>query len=321
MAGHDLILKAKESADLTATNHDVRIKAERNMQVVAGSDDGSAGGILLESRSKSAGPWSGEGEAAQSSGIILKAPDSGIFASGSKVRLNAPNRLTLDGFDKEGANKGVLQISTERIMAATTQGITLGCEDTSALLVSRAGTLAVGPYAMLVGARAAYVVRGDKVLAGTWGTLEKNLYDPIQEELERLSDLLADGESGMYAPYYPSDLETIRFTFRSSAEYGTVKGTEIGSDTFAVYQAPWAYLSQHSAALLKDVKIDRWVERSVADTYPWPGADSRSDSYVQMESESNIDPETGLPQKGKLKDSGGTLTPGSFDEYEVAKTT
>lgn len=47
-AGSDIILKARNSADLSATLRDVRIKAERNCMVLAGNS--GCGGILLESR-------------------------------------------------------------------------------------------------------------------------------------------------------------------------------------------------------------------------------------------------------------------------------
>jgi len=46
----EAIIRAKENVDISATVHDVRIKAERNMQLLAGN--AGSGGMLLESKGK-----------------------------------------------------------------------------------------------------------------------------------------------------------------------------------------------------------------------------------------------------------------------------
>ena len=80
-AGDDLILKAHRSADITTTKNDVRIKAHKNIQVVAGvGDDGKegAGGILLESLAKAPQHEYKDnvGEEIVSSGVIVRCSKS-----------------------------------------------------------------------------------------------------------------------------------------------------------------------------------------------------------------------------------------------------
>ena len=69
-AGHDVITKAKNSIDITATDKDVRIKAEKNMQVLAGNS--GTGGLLLESRGAGEYDFEGVGEDIQSTGVMLR---------------------------------------------------------------------------------------------------------------------------------------------------------------------------------------------------------------------------------------------------------
>lgn len=82
-----VVLRARQSVDLSAAEHDVRIKAERNVQVLAGN--AGTGGILLESRATALTQEFAEvvGEAVVSNGILLRAPRSVIAAAGHTVYL------------------------------------------------------------------------------------------------------------------------------------------------------------------------------------------------------------------------------------------
>ena len=77
-AGRDVIMRAYQSVDVTATSNDVRLKAEKNMQLLA-ANGGGAHGMLLESRSDEY-DWRFHkcGHAAEYSGIVLRAKDSAI---------------------------------------------------------------------------------------------------------------------------------------------------------------------------------------------------------------------------------------------------
>jgi len=71
LAGHDVVLRAQNSADLTAAKGDVRIKSEVNFQLLAGN--GGDGGVLIESRGSGGSMYRGVvGEDARSGGITLK---------------------------------------------------------------------------------------------------------------------------------------------------------------------------------------------------------------------------------------------------------
>lgn len=107
LAGHDCLIRAKNSADISAGEHDVRIKAEKNLQLLA-----RHGGLLLETQS------SGDqqqyeslvGEEVQSSGIVLKAPQSPVIARSREFQVVTRDGqgITLDA-GKQGSIRTVSQ--------------------------------------------------------------------------------------------------------------------------------------------------------------------------------------------------------------------
>jgi hypothetical protein len=92
-AGHDAIIRARESVDVTAANHDVHIKAEFNVDILAGNN-GQMGRMLLENQA--AGPaydFGGkQGEDVSGSGIIMKARHSEVVALARNIYLRTGSR-------------------------------------------------------------------------------------------------------------------------------------------------------------------------------------------------------------------------------------
>lgn len=84
--GHDVILRAKNSADVSATLGDIRLKAQRNLEMLGGNEIN--GGVLIESRAPADYyDFAAKGEAVRHSGIILRAPKSQVVAWGKDVYL------------------------------------------------------------------------------------------------------------------------------------------------------------------------------------------------------------------------------------------
>ena len=88
IAADDCIIKVHRSVDITSTKNDVRIKAERNLQILAGNDQSEGGGVVIESRAPAAKyDFAKDGEDVKHSGILLIAPDSDIACWGKSVYL------------------------------------------------------------------------------------------------------------------------------------------------------------------------------------------------------------------------------------------
>lgn len=91
-AGRDMILRAQNSADLTAANSDVHIKAENNFVVICGNS--GCGGALIESRATCpAYDYEGKiGEDTITTGVVLRAKDAQVVSWGRDVLLWADPR-------------------------------------------------------------------------------------------------------------------------------------------------------------------------------------------------------------------------------------
>lgn len=116
-AGYDVILRAKNSMDLTTTCHDVRVGAGRNVQVVAGMDrrEGKTpqGAVMIESRGEGATyDYEKGGEQVQSNGIQLKSRKAEIVNWAQNIYLRTGGGNVEQGEICIDASKGKRNITT-----------------------------------------------------------------------------------------------------------------------------------------------------------------------------------------------------------------
>jgi hypothetical protein len=97
-AGLDAVIRARNSVDVTTTRGDVRIRADRNFQLLAGNDrEDRSGGVLIESRARTTEQdYSQAGEKARMSGITLLARESRLALIGQDAYLGASGEGTRD---------------------------------------------------------------------------------------------------------------------------------------------------------------------------------------------------------------------------------
>lgn len=119
-AGRDFIVRADKTIDMSATEENVRIKAEQNVLIFAGNDSSDKqGGVLIESRAKSPiYEFSEPGDSVVFGGIVLKAKKAEIVGLSKNIYLRTvgghegyddikPGVITLD------ASRGTGQIMTK----------------------------------------------------------------------------------------------------------------------------------------------------------------------------------------------------------------
>ena len=107
-AGRDIAIRAKNSMDLTATEADVRIKAERNLQVLGGNSH--SGGVLIESLASSAiYDFDEPGEKAKTSGVMLRAAKAQVVAWAGDVYLR-----TGGGSGDDAVREGEIILDADR---------------------------------------------------------------------------------------------------------------------------------------------------------------------------------------------------------------
>lgn len=100
--GDDLIAKANNSIDFSATNKDVRFKAEKNMEFLAANS--GVGRMLFENKASAAFHSDGTatGEDIQGSGFIFKAENSQFVTAVNELYLRTNRNIVMDAGKGEG---------------------------------------------------------------------------------------------------------------------------------------------------------------------------------------------------------------------------
>ncbi|MFC1453586.1 hypothetical protein ACFLQL_00210 [Verrucomicrobiota bacterium] len=319
LGGHDVIIKGKESVDISATNKDVRIKAEKNMELYS-----NAGGILIESAAAERHDWQGNiGEDVISSGIYLKAAKARIFAWANVVHLSSITLTILESFKQA---RSTLMLAFNNILGTAKQ--MLFTTKRSSLILNTTTGMLTGPTAYLAGKEGAAMFKDSKILLAQEAKIKSNPYEMLNKETSKhYIDYWDDAEAEPLSILFTDDLkvaerENIKFTFRTANQYGTFKASETykGGDAFVVYETSWSYLAQIKDKFLADIQPDVWVEKEVNETYPWPGKENyKEDCLVSLVEEINMEKD-GIKQFGKIEnDASDKLEKQSLDNLIVVR--
>ena len=82
----DIVQRAKRNVELSTSERDIRIKAERNLQMLGGN--GGAGGVLIESKGTSDLPSPGIGDEVRAAGVVIKA-EAAVRMDGDALSLRS----------------------------------------------------------------------------------------------------------------------------------------------------------------------------------------------------------------------------------------
>lgn len=112
-AGDDLIARAKKSMDFTATENDVRFKAEKNLEFLAGNG-GQQGRMLFENQAAAATHDAKDkfGEDISGSGFLFKAANSDLVTACRGIYLRTGSGSVAEGPIVLDASKGNREIRT-----------------------------------------------------------------------------------------------------------------------------------------------------------------------------------------------------------------
>jgi hypothetical protein len=321
-AGRDFCVRARNSFDVSATDGDGRIKAERNLHMLGGN--AAAGGVLLESKSPSAyGYDDAVGEDVVSGGIQLKAAKGGVTSWSRDIYLR------VGGGDVESGGQIILDADKGKSVIVTTSLALLNyvTESTvdyfgtsgairSANIYSDTGNLLGRPLEVVGDA----IFRGSMLIRGWFeavgGHIATELAQdpayryvsplkdrPLQQARQALQETedaeqkaVADGKKTYRSEFtnslYADDgagndktIASIHFTFRSAAQYRTVD--------FTLYEARWQQLMRLAGG------GKTWSERPVTvanrETYPYPGKEIWKDGeHLYTQDLVLVDPATGV---------------------------
>lgn len=351
-AGADAVIRAKHSWDITATEADGRIKAEKNLMLLSGN--GGTGGTLIESRGTgSEFNFEDAGENVTMGGVILRSPYAPITTWASSVYLRTGGGDISDGpiIIDAGRGKGLVLTygstqhnylnSGEYWHFGTTEeqvsGPSACITRTSTVIPStlRIGGTTVVAGGLVVDGVVASTSAFAAVSAPLVGKLEGEGLQKIQETLTESKEvtqktLPANGQQIMdsvltknyYEEHKPGNDDVIlkgQFGFRTTADYQT--------QGFQLFEDLWQQLGR-----LTGKASARWQERPVTyqgqQSYPYPGQEAFQGDTLLQQNLTLFDADA-----GRSKDRGdqpnlvgvyrnptfGTPQPTSLDSYLVIR--
>jgi hypothetical protein len=314
LAGRDVCLRARNSVDVSATDGDLRLKAEHNLHMLGG-------GVLVECSAPSAYVYQNVvGEDVVTGGFQLKVPkgEAAIWARSVYVRTGGGDvesgPIVLDA--DRGKEEIVLQANTIQNLVASGIVDSFGSEGkaTAVNYWSAAGNMLAGPLRVQGSGIFAgpLVVKGwvesigghfaselaqqyhgqVGVMAGVALDLVRHTLDDSSDEQKKLRDDVAGFwyaafEQGWYAAQRAGDDDTIdavHFSFRNPAQYRT--------ESFRIFEDRWQQLAR-----LSGQQLAVWKERSVPgaeETMPYPGLGPWANQATYLEQDLRLhDAETG----------------------------
>jgi len=309
-AGYDAVIRAKHSWDITASEFDGRLKAERNLFTLSGN--GGIGGTLIESRGE--GPvydFENEGELVSTAGVMIRSTQAPFVAWSQQVYLRTggpeieAGPITLDA--GKGAGEIVLRGNTaqnylnggmfwhfntndDQVDGPTAMITESGAAIPGNLIVG-ASVIGGGPAVFDggVAAKGAFVaVSGapfvgelkDEQLEAVQATLDSG-QDTIERQLPEtvgqpfIDSLLKPMLYDVERPGHDDTIEKAQFSLRVQEDYKT--------EEFVLYEDRWQQLSR-----LAEQSLPKWRENTVLyrgrETFPYPGKEAfqAGDKYVQQ---------------------------------------
>lgn len=323
MAGRDLILRAKNSMDLTTTDKDIRLKAEKNLHMLAGNSH--SGGVLIESRaSGTVQDYDGKvGEEVVSSGIVLKAPNSSVVGWGAEIYLRTgsteggvsggpivldadkgqqPIRTVSSSFTRylDGQAKdvfGILQPRGVNLFTATRATLAGGLQANGGVIITEGGLQISGNVAVANGHIGTSLARSYRNLVGNLeGTslagVQLNIDTASAESQGQASSALNEFRSNIEQRFYAEgrighgELQrAVTFSLRDMAQYRT--------EQFIIPEAAWQ--QQQSAGAGGTAWKETIVEAANQQLMPYPGYERWSVEAALMQFAHTLhDLETGV---------------------------
>lgn len=323
IAGDDIVQKAQNSVDIHASEHDVRLSAARNMEILGGADESShQGGVVIESRGKSMSPWDGEdkGEQAQARGVTIRSEGQGVVVDGPKVVIRSRERTSIVSGGK--SVDGSVDIAAKTLSArAQTVTATTG---KAAVALSSGGANVIGKNVNVCGESVANVLKGSQALVPLkWQDIGTNVASELIPSYDKQTERL-DDEKQASGGFGSEELGKMKFGFRTSQECGTDKPWVIGANgDFKLYEPAWAQVKDVYETLKEGgVQADSYKEDGKWDNgRPWPGKDAEeSGKFAKLGGGPRNLTEDGFNKSRKEVKDHSDITEDMLSGYVVRKT-
>jgi len=312
LGGDDVVAKAYNSLDLSATKKDVRIKAEGNLQVVS-----MTRGVLVQSKADGdvdPSVWDKSGEDLQSAGVVLKADTSSVVVAGKRAVVQGADGVSVAAFEGDKPSGSVV-IAGKQVSSVATDSVIATAKGTSGLVLNASSAVVCAPSVLTVGASSASDVSGNKFLLGIPVEAE-SLYSSVVSICKSHSQQYLDSIDWLW-PVPPTAFSAVDFRFRTTEQYGTDKNSGVAGGVFSVYEPAWAAMAEAQRELLKPVKTRGWDEgKDSGGQSPWPGTEAIEANSYRVYKEQNV------TEKGVEDVQSGVahLTEQAFSQYHIRRS-
>ena len=284
MAGDDIIQKAKNSIDITSSAKQIRIKAEQDMLIHSKS-----GGILVSAPTQSAITEDKKGEEQHLSGIVLKSAP-GVLLHSDNIILSASSKVQIKG--QENRKPNILVECQSQIQRVTGQVIIKTGEEFT--ILSSSGVQTTGSFQ----ADKSLFVRESISYGGGSGRNSEVSKTPTLKS--QLSGIDKD-EIFIPYPYLDKDIDQLKFSYRSTLEYGTNEGKWYASD--------W----QRTMTGLQP-----WTENDIDYLYPYPGEKHYSgEESIFTYTEVNVENTGKTKERGSMSGTPGKFVGSNFSTFKI----
>ena len=283
MGGDDVVMKAYNSMDLSATKRDVRIKAEKNLQAVS-----MTRGVLIQSKSEhDADPqaWDAAGEDLVSGGVVIKADSSSVAVVGRRTEVQGADGVNIVSFEGDEPSGNVV-LAGRQVSAVAADDVIATASGTSGLVIGADSATLCAPTVLTVGGQSAAEVAGNSMLLGIPVDIG-SMYSSIIAVCKNQSQVYLDTVDWLSLP--PAVVSSVDFKFRTTKQYGTDVDSGLTGGVFSVYEPSWAMLAEAGRPILDKCKVQSWDESADSDGgLPWPGADAMKQKSYRTYKELNV---------------------------------
>jgi len=320
LAGDDAVIRAKNSVDVTATDNDVRIKAERNLDLAGGMS--GSGRTLLENQatgSPNNQDVAGlEGERINGRGLILKAAGSMVETLGKSVYLRSLEKghITLDADQGEGSVR--IDSRTTRIHGASSiviaatppnEGVLNLVIVTPTRTISRAmiechaRIIALGAIASDSGISTS---AADNFSQPAEYPRTRQLDEQVQNFIEAMPEWFTTTFWDEEKPGHADTIKNTAFSYRTTDQYGAGR--------FRFEQPYWMELyGQDACESLPTWSEPVYVYQGTMNQQPWPGYETWSvEQSLETATTRMYDAEQGLDLDEPIETQQEKIIPDKF---------
>ncbi len=327
LAGDDIVLRAKKSVDVSAGSGDLRLKGEKNVQMLS-----NAGGVLIESKASGfiADFENKVGEDVVSGGVVLKSKNGQIVGLAGGVYFSTGGDSLGNGDIVMDASKGSRRVilKGERVVSVASSDVSMVIgprgDNTTVRAAHYFGTTVALGGGMEVDGFAYFngdiVSNGFMANRGGYGYLQggtgkikaddlnKSVAD-AQKSLQSVKKSLSDEHKQTFPGHYYKDgqpgndktISMIGFSYRDDDD-----GQQMNVANFVMTESRWQLLRRLGGSGSGPVWEEPKVEYQGRQQLPYPGRKNWEDAnvFLRLRELKLFDAVTGLP-----KDRGGDDSP------------